>query len=338
MMDVYIKSFGRTYYLDRCIQSIRQFLDGPVNVVVLDDGTDPLYLNQIKTLHPDVIIKRSSLAEAKSNAVRLHLSHDKPFDIFTIPFEFWRNEISAGSEYFLLLEEDAWLTSRADIITLENSMRQNQIVIAKLFWGNSVKMISGAKQNINADLEIISPELPLDSPILLKPFLMNVFKIRSVFLKMRVLKPDHLLSYYTLYTVSSAIFRKDFWLHCLQDAREKINEPHQLYRALEWHKSRPQVNFGKTINEKMTTSYITSTLNTYREISFDMIRFNSIMNELWMKRKMDVMQNFPLDFTPVYLKELANLPLTGPTGWRSWQDWIKAFQHEFHIAGIQLNF
>ena len=39
MTNIYIKSFNRAYYLDRCLQSIEKYVSGEYSVVDLDDGT-----------------------------------------------------------------------------------------------------------------------------------------------------------------------------------------------------------------------------------------------------------------------------------------------------------
>ena len=48
MVNIFIKSFNRPYYLDRCLQSIENFVEGDLWVKVLDDGTPEKYLKKIK--------------------------------------------------------------------------------------------------------------------------------------------------------------------------------------------------------------------------------------------------------------------------------------------------
>ena len=48
MVNIFIKSFNRPYYLDRCLQSIENFVEGDFWVKVLDDGTPEKYLKKIK--------------------------------------------------------------------------------------------------------------------------------------------------------------------------------------------------------------------------------------------------------------------------------------------------
>ena len=48
MINILIKSFNRAYYLDRCLNSISQFVLGEYEVIVLDDGTPKPYLKKIQ--------------------------------------------------------------------------------------------------------------------------------------------------------------------------------------------------------------------------------------------------------------------------------------------------
>lgn len=41
-MDILIKSFNRAFYLDRCLQSIENFVEGDYTVKILDDAPKKL--------------------------------------------------------------------------------------------------------------------------------------------------------------------------------------------------------------------------------------------------------------------------------------------------------
>jgi hypothetical protein len=238
-MDVYIKSAGRPYYLDRCIKSIYRFLKGNFSITILDDGTLPEFLQKIGALYPKILIRSSPFANDKREALKLHIHNEVKFPVSTLPFEFWKSEIRRGSEYFLLLEEDAWLTDEVDADHISDEMRKNDMVTIKLFWGSCEKMVAGGRKPLEKDLERIIPELPVSSYSLMKPFLLNQLKIRSVLLRTKILSPGHLLPYYTLYSVASAFFRKDYWLFCWSDEQETITETNQLLRALQWWNEKP---------------------------------------------------------------------------------------------------
>jgi hypothetical protein len=334
-MDVYIKSAGRPYYLDRCIKSIYSFLKGSFKITILDDGTLPEFLQQISLTYPKILIRSSPLANEKREAFKMHLTSEMKFHAMDLPFEFWKDEIRKGSEYFLLLEEDSWLTADVDADNIVDEMRKNEIVTSKLFWGTCEKMVSGTKIPLGKNLERIIPELPVSSYLLMKPFLTNRLKIRSILLRAKILSPGHLMPYYTLYSVASAFFRKDYWLFCWRDEQERITETNQLMRALQWWHENPSSGYGKTIVEKARTSYQTATFNAYDDIIFDMVRFNHSISKQWLEGNLEVMQNFPGDFTPEYLKKAGKLPLSGAHSGKNWDNWIETFKRDYKELGIR---
>src|SRR4051812_30553400 len=119
-MDIYIKSFNRPYYLERCLRSLQMFAVGSYSVTVLDDGTPPEYLLRIQTLFPQVRILRSDQYDAKVQALDDHHAKRSNFKLTQIPSEFWYASIEQGSEIFALLEEDAWLTEMLNVNDIES--------------------------------------------------------------------------------------------------------------------------------------------------------------------------------------------------------------------------
>ena len=55
-MDIFIKTFNRPYYLERCIISIIKNLNGIYTIKILDDGTSDECLNKLKVKYPELII------------------------------------------------------------------------------------------------------------------------------------------------------------------------------------------------------------------------------------------------------------------------------------------
>ena len=69
MVNIFIKSFNRPFYLDRCLQSIENFVEGDFCVKVLDDGTPETYLSKIKEKHPKIEIITSENYQNKIAAI-----------------------------------------------------------------------------------------------------------------------------------------------------------------------------------------------------------------------------------------------------------------------------
>ena len=69
MTDIFIKSFNRPFYLDRCIASLHQYISGDFKIIVLDDGTPEKYLDKIRKKYPDTEIRLSENYEKKIKAI-----------------------------------------------------------------------------------------------------------------------------------------------------------------------------------------------------------------------------------------------------------------------------
>jgi hypothetical protein len=333
-MEVYIKSFGRPYYLHRCIQSIYQNLEGQFRIIVLDDGTSVWALDKICKIFPEVEIRFSPLAPAKRAAIEAHCRGEKTFRNTAIPYAFWAAEIAKGGDYFLLLEEDGWLTASVDAGEIVEVMQQHNILITKLFWGNSLALVDGLKTPVSGGVELVRPRLPLEDLWILKPLLGNILKIRSVLARLKVISPAFLVPYYNLYTVASAIFRKDYWQYCTTGAGEQVDEPKQLLRAVMYHKHHPESRIAKSICEKAATTYVTAAYNGNPVIAFDMIKLNQLVTAAWEDGGIDAMQGYPRDFDPDYLAGRTTLPDHGDVTFSRWQEWITAFRMQYRSLGM----
>ncbi len=73
MTDIFIKSFNRPYYLDRCLQSTMKYVSGDFRIVVLDDGTPEKYLEKIKSKYPEIEIRVSNQFQFKINSIQDNL-------------------------------------------------------------------------------------------------------------------------------------------------------------------------------------------------------------------------------------------------------------------------
>ena len=126
-MEIFIKSFNRPYYLDRCLQSIENFVDGDFVVKILDDGTPEKYLQKIKEKHPNVEILTSKNYQAKIIAIEENLKTGKEIDGFTIPTDLWYNAAKNASEYFIMTEDDVWFTQKINVNNLQEIGKKHQI-------------------------------------------------------------------------------------------------------------------------------------------------------------------------------------------------------------------
>jgi glycosyltransferase involved in cell wall biosynthesis len=323
-IDIYIKSFNRAYYLERCIRSIYQFVAGSFRIIILDDGTPDVYLKRIEELFPDVEVVKSDYYSEKSHALQQHIEQRATYNLNTIPSEFWFREISKASSIFLLLEEDAWITHSIQIDELTNSMIRGNLCILKIGWNGSQHLVSGHKEAISPIAERIVPKLPLDRNFILTAILTNKFKFRSLLYKLKIITPAVITPYYTLYTVTSALFEKNYWLYLWETSGNLVNEGDQLLQALKW-KEHYASNYGKTIQEVVKTSFVTSSTNRFSAVDFDMITLNHHLNEAWLSGALSWSENFPRDFDITYLTQFIQFE-DADMYVDQWKSWISMFK------------
>jgi hypothetical protein len=334
-MDVFIKSFNRPYYLERCLRSIKFHVKGDYNVAVLDDGTPSRYLEKIQQLFPYVSIHRSEAYEEKKAAIVAHLEGKKAFDQREMPSQFWKAHIESGSNIFLLLEEDAWFTAPIDLEKITDVIERQNLLTVKLFWCKNEHIIKGDKVELENDVQVITPQLPVENYTLGRILLTDKWRLKSILIRAGILDSTFFLPYYALYTVSSCFFQKTYWLKVWDKAGPKVNEGTQLANALYW-KSLHQGGYGKSVTEKVNTSYITSSINPFRIIDFDFIRFNHQMNEAWVKGELDCMHNFPHDFSAPYLSKFINESSANCSRER-WNQWIDLFKQQYRKTGCVID-
>lgn len=335
-MDIIVKSFDRPYYLERCLRSIYRYAKGSFRVQVLDDGTPPEYLARIAELFPEVIIHTSPLYEKKVAAIRAHVLGDRPFDQRTIPTAFWMQYIAAGSDIFLLLEDDIWLNGPLLLDEIERDMIVNQLDLVKISWLGNPNVITGQKAPLSEQLEEIIPHIPLASKVVV----LDKFKVRSILKSMkmmRLVRSDFKLQLpvYTLYGVASAFFTKKYWLYLWEGAQVQVDEIKQLQKAGKWYEQR-HGRYAKSKRELTKTSFSTSATNMYKEVELDIFVFNHHLNEAWKNGKLDAMENFPKDFSQAYIGECLISANDSRASFGEWKKWIQRFQAQYLSFGCEV--
>ncbi len=328
-MDIVIKSFFRPYYLERCLRSIALKVTGNYKITVLDDGTPDKYLNEIQLRFPDIKIIKSQQYDIKVALIAQHLSAGSKYDNREIPVALWKSFISGCSEYFLLLEEDAWITDPISIDSIQQVMRDNDLLIVKLGWNGNQKLVNGKKKQVSFGIEELIIDLPVIPYFVLKPYFKDTLRVRSVLNRLGWSTSKFTVPYYKLYTVTSAIFNKAYWQYVWMDAESKVDEPSQLLRAVQWRKEVGAGRYGKTTDEHIATSFITSSFNSFKNNQFDMIRLNAILNDAWLKNEFDSLLNFPKDYDVKLLQQIVVKRNDSLCTVSEWNSWIKLFK-EMH--------
>ncbi|MCC3158793.1 hypothetical protein LJ737_16230 [Hymenobacter sp. 15J16-1T3B] len=334
-VSILVKSFNRPYYLDRCLRSIYDYVTGDYTITVLDDGTPPEYLAKIQAQYPLVQLVRSEIYDAKVAQLRAHVASKAPFSLRIIPTEMWMQGVRGASDIFCMMEDDMWITRRFDISELASYMAERQIVLTKMYWGGDLSGFEGKMAGSGHGLQEYVPALPKGPEWFTRMLLLNTFKSQSILHRLGLVKEGiyFQLPFYGLYSVASAMFNKQYWLHLWQAKQKQADEVHQLARALNWTK-RHLSRFAKSEEELTQTSFTTSATNNFKDVDFDVIVASHYLNEAWYHGRFDAMQNFPKDLEPAYLKPVFEEANDPRCTYANWLLWIERFKGLYASMGV----
>lgn len=340
MVNIYIKSFNRPYYLDRCLASIALFVEGDYEIVILDDGTPEKYLQKIQSKYPNVTIRLSEQYSYKIKSIQENLEFGSQIDGFKIPISLWKSAVSEGSEYFIMTEDDVWFTDKVNLNDLLKIMQEENMVFIKLGWISQRKIQSSIKL-------LKDPVLSVTPKIILGPrwFMKNVifrnkWKIYSLMYKLNIVDNYTKFEYWTLNALLMGMFRKDYWLAIWETLEEKVDEKEQLINASNWYRQNKRDNlFGKLNYEMMNTTYVTSATNSYHKYGneFDVNHFNFLMNEAWFKENLDSMDNFPKDISQQTFGQILDENENPKATKKNWLIWANKFKDQYRKQQVNVD-
>ena len=338
-MNIFIKSFNRPYYLDRCLQSIENFVEGDFWVKVLDDGTPEKYLQKIKEKHPKVEIITSKNYQNKIAAIAENLKTGKEIDGFSIPTDLWYSNAKNASEYFIMTEDDVWFTQKINVNALQETCNQNKISLLKLGWlGNNKDdewtVISEISEVIN---RVYPKDLLLFPEFINDLFFYNKFRFFTILYKLGVVDNTTKQKYWALNSILMGFWEKEYWLYIWKDAKGKVDEKQQLRNASNFYKkNRNNPNFLAKLNsEVMKTTFQSSATNSYHQYGddFDVNYFNHLINEAWYNGTFDEMQNFPKDFSLEYFEKFLDSKINKI----AFRNWVSKFKSQYRNLGCKVD-
>lgn len=333
-MDILIKSFNRPYYLDRCIQSIKQFvIKSEYRIVILDDGTPEKYLKKIIQKYSDITILKSALYREKANAI----NSDSSSITAKVPMDLWIEAAKNATDYFVLLEDDIWLTDYIDLNDLEISSQRNNIQMLKLFWLGNPKLISDKVLHKEPFFSIYKPNLYTKNPYLYRLiFISSRFKIRNILKFLHIYNSVRALNYYSIYSVAGVVFKRDYFLSLWANHTNTVNEGLQIHNAVRYLNKNKNITFGRTNEEIVKTSFLSAATNqhkNYDNISIDMFTFNKIINEAWYEDQFDVMNNFPNDLNLEIINTILKEKNAVTANVEEWNKWVNQFKLQYTSFG-----
>lgn len=338
MTEIFIKSFNRAFYLDRCIASIFKNITGDFTIKILDDGTPKKYLDKIRTKYPNVQVLLSDNYESKSQAIAENLSSGKPIDGMEIPTKFWYQNVQKASKYVIVTEDDVWFTQPLNLDELAAQAEQLDIHLLKLGWlGNLEERKDLHLKSISENIESAQPKDLIFLPKkLMEAFFYNHFKFFSVLYKLGLVDNYTQRKYWALNSILMGFFNKEYWLEIWKAMDGKVDEKRQLVNAsLVYKKHKNNPNFiSRLKTEAMKTTFQSSATNAYHEygFDFDVNQFNYLINEAWLNDDFDAMQNFPKDFSLDYLKSFVAEKIN----FAEFEKWVDQFKVQYRNLGCQL--
>lgn len=298
-MNIYIKTFNRPFYLERCIRSVLFNLTNYEEIFILDDGTKEEYKNKIIQLFPQIKWLANSDG-GKYDLIRSGNSqHAK--EIYGDPASFWLSEISKDpNKYFLLIEDDTWFVNMIDLIDFEDVLLKENSVICKLFWG-----------------EYIIPED--DKYITLKYKLWNDLFIHRINPPIQSIEDA-----YKIFIVAMAIFRKDYYENALKKVNHFADETTQITESLNYYHRNPEVSYCKTSERFIYQGWATSVRHDDAitiDVGITSFDFVDILNDAWFCGTLDVMANYPYDFNLDYIVNLFKEYKLSAEKLKAYVDW-----------------
>ena len=337
MTDIFIKSFNRPFYLDRCIASIEKYVSGDFRIKVLDDGTPEEYLNKIKNKYPNVEILLSDNYERKIKAIKENLLTGKSVNGFEIPTRFWYDNVKKASNYVIVTEDDVWFTQPINVDELSQEAKNLNINLIKLGWlGNQSNRKDLIIESISENLESAQPkDLPYFPKKLMEAFFYNQYKFFTILYKLGQVDNLTQRKYWALNSILMGFFNKEYWLKIWEGMNGKVDEKRQLINAaLFYKKNKNNPNFiSKLKLEAMKTTFQSSATNSYHEygFDFDVNRFNHLINEAWLKDEFDAMENFPKDFSIEYFKRF----ISDTINFSEFEKWANRFRKQYENMGCK---
>ncbi len=343
LVSVFIKSYNRMYYLERCLFSVKKYLiDTNYSITVIDDGTPEVYLNALKTKYPEIQIQKTEFYNQKTSYCSQGLSPKEKH----IPINSWVDATKNASEYFLWLEDDIWLTSPISLQPIIAHLKTHNTLFLKFFWLGNPDIIQAKEETpVASNILALTPKLPVWHPFLYKLifYKFDRFKIRKTFkfLNIHTRKKD--LSFYSLYSVAGNIFQKEYFTSLWENHTNNVDEKLQIYNALRFLKNKGLKNeknlFFRSQTEWMRTGFCSSASqpkkNRGKMHSNWMFQLNYNLNELWLHGKFNSIENFPFDFSEKYFEQKLIESKTPYPIIDLWKKWRIHFIKEFEGIGCR---
>lgn len=306
-IDIIIKSFNRAFYLDKVLFSIEKFVTGINDIIILDDGTPDVFLEKIKEKYPFVKIRKSELHREKAEKISAH----QEIDGYKIPSALWIDAVKSATEYVLVIEDDVWFTDFINLSQIAEEMASNDVHLAKIGWQSDERFWKNFEEKPISEnlISQSTTKLFTGNRQIMDLVLHNKYKFFSLLCRLGLANNQTINEYYILGSILMGLYRKDFWLYTWQDSDGRVNEKDLLKNSAAWYHQfkKNKSLISRTNKEYLKTTYISSATNSYRKYKakFDVLAFNSKLNRKWLNDEVDIEENFPNDYSRLYLSSFS---------------------------------
>lgn len=339
-MDILIKSYNRPYYLDRCLFSIyKHVINNNGKIVVLDDGTPQIYLNEIVNKYPKIIINKSEFYEEK---VKFTIEGKIPKTL-AIPINLWLDSAKNASENFILIEDDTWFIDNIDLNAVNEEIIQNNVVLTKLYWiGNSI-INQNKKETFFKNIILLKPKLFTVIPMLYYFifYKFDRFKIRKILRFLKINTDERQYAYRTIYAVAGMIFNKYYFTKLWDNHKNNVDEGLQIYNAVKvLNKQKGTIKFARCHNEILRTGFMSAATNHHKDERIgdvDMFAFNKLINEAWFKNQLDVLNSLPNDIASQEIIKILDNDSEKAVSSKDWMRWVDSFKDYYLKIGCKID-
>jgi hypothetical protein len=339
-MLILIKSFKRPYLLEFCIQSIKKNIKGEYFIVVIDDGTPDIYLKKIKLSFPDILIEKSSYYFKKSTMCSPLLNSNQKL---ILPHNDWNSLIIKYShDYFLILEDDQFVTEKIDLNKLNIFCTSNNL----MFFNFNVlnKKLNYERKDCNNDFVIYDGKNIIYKSIIFLFFtsenIVNriIRKIFSTLFKNKFVFDfkNYALPVYDIFIIAGGIYKKKYYLKCNYNTKDELDEFAQLRNAIKYNFFKFwKLKYAISINQKIKTSFCSTVISGSRNTDFNPILFNQLMNSIWYKGDFSY---FDIKIWEVKSSEVKRLLTISNTSLSAeiWEKYTELFKSNYRKLGYKL--
>ena len=270
MINVYIKSFARPFYLDRCIRSIKFNLRDYDRIIVLDDGTVSTEMDRIAALHPEVEIRSSGADDGKFKLLK-EQKFAEIARLYPSAPKFWYEEIYKDPyDYTIVIEDDAWFVRHIDLPVLLEDLQATNTAMCKFWWStHQYNVVSRHAAPRGPELEFYAQ-------------LGTMAEVSR-----------------TLWIVAFALFKREYWLHVVSHAQRLGDERSQAVAAVEYASNHPDARFCKTAQRCIHQGWAVPARSTpeYYGKKLMQHRIMEALNGAWMSGELSPTEAYPYDFS-----------------------------------------